>query len=126
MLFFPRRTVDELEYRGKRIPAGTLLFWSPYLTHRSASLFPQPDAFLPERWDPARGKDVAPSTALVGFGGGPRICLGKAFALLQLRVVLYTLLSRYVLSFHHTSAMKVVQIPTYRPKDARLVFAPRR
>lgn len=120
VLFFPRRVLEDLEVNGKAIPKDTLVFYSAWLTHRIPELFKDPDAFKPERWDPALGKDVAPSTALVGFGGGPRICLGKAFALLQLRVMLTTLLSRFRLTPVEGAKPKTIALPMYRPQGARL------
>lgn len=122
--FFPRKTVEEVEIYGHRIPRGELVFYSPYLTHRSERFFPDPDTFNPGRWDPALGDRVAPATALVGFGGGPRVCLGKAFALLQLRVMVATLLSRYRIE-PGPSKMKEIPLPIFRPSNAQLLFHPR-
>jgi cytochrome P450 len=117
-IFFPRRAVAEVELAGHRVPRGTLVFYTPYMSHRIPELFPEPEKFDPERWE--RG---APSSALVGFGGGPRICLGKAFALLQLRVMLATLLGRFEL--REARAGRVVAVPTYRLSGASLEFTPR-
>jgi cytochrome P450 len=123
-LLFPRSTLQELEILGHRIPRGTLVFYSPYLTHRDERLFPDPDTFNPGRWDPALGDRVAPSTALVGFGGGPRVCLGKAFALLQLRVMAATLIGRYRIELR-PSRVREVPLPMFHPRNVQLVFRPR-
>jgi len=118
-LFHPRRTTAEVEVCGKPIPAGTMVFYSPYLSHRIEAIFPRPEVFDPSRWS---GQKPAPSTALVGFGGGPRICLGKAFALLQLRVMLTSLLRRYRLEVAAPGV--TVPLPTHRLKDAQVRFEP--
>jgi len=47
VIFFPRRTTDEVEFAGRKIPKDTFLFWSPYLTHRVPELFPDPERLIP-------------------------------------------------------------------------------
>jgi cytochrome P450 len=121
-IFFPRGVTQSLEILGAHVPEGTLVFYSPYLTHRLESLFPEAEAFKPERWDPALRESAAPLTALVGFGGGPRICLGKAFALMQLRVMLTCVLGRYRLVPDPSWKMETVALPIHRPRDSRLLF----
>ncbi|HEX4622323.1 MAG TPA: cytochrome P450 [Myxococcaceae bacterium] len=121
VLFFQRRNVGALELLGRQLPADTMIFYSGYLTHRMEELFSDPERFQPERWDPARGKATAPATALVGFGGGPRICLGKAFAVMQLRVMLAALLRRFRIERAPQARPRVVPLPIYRMKGARLV-----
>jgi cytochrome P450 len=117
-IFFPRRAVADVELAGVRVPNRTVVFYSPYLSHRVAEVFPEPEKFLPGRWQ--RG---APSSALVGFGAGPRICLGKAFALLQQRVMLETILPRF--EVREVRAGRVVPVPTYRLAGAVLDFPAR-
>jgi cytochrome P450 len=121
VLFFPRRTVDEIEIKGKRVPKGTLVMWSPYLTHMTA--FDDVDQFDPERFSPARGEKQAKPQHLFGFGAGPRICLGKAFAQLQLRVLLTTVLKRY--RIERVSPGATLALPTHRPNKSIIRFSPR-
>lgn len=123
VLFMPRRTLADVELEGKVIPKDTLVFYSPYMSHRLAEVFPEPDRFLPERWNPALGARTAPATALVTFGGGPRICLGKAFALLQLRTLLHVVLSRFRVAFEEGQTGWVKSLPMCRPEGARIRFS---
>jgi retinoid hydroxylase len=125
VIFFPRRLVDDVVIGDTRLAKGTLVFYSPYLTHRMPDVFERPDEFDPTRWDPARGAAQAPHTALVGFGGGPRICLGKAFALLQLRVMLTTLVRRYRIEFAPGTKVRAQAIPMHRPIGSNVRFTPR-
>jgi retinoid hydroxylase len=125
VIFFPRINTEPFEYGGKEVPSGTFLMWTPYMTHRMKELFAEPDAFDPARWDPSKGKAAAPATALVGFGGGPRICLGKAFALLQLKLMLVSLIRRFRVAPAADAKMETVRLPTNRPKDARLTLTAR-
>jgi cytochrome P450 len=71
---------------GVELPAGTVVAPSIYLVHRRPELYPEPAAFRPERFlgpEPQGG-----TYTWIPFGGGVRRCLGAAFALLELRVVL--------------------------------------
>jgi cytochrome P450 len=72
------------------IPAGTLVVPSSWLAHRQPDLYPNPGAFEPERF-----LDKKPDPyAWFPFGGGIRRCIGMAFALFEMRVVLATVLTR--------------------------------
>ena len=83
-----RRLGEEVEAGGHRLPAGTDVLASVGLLHRRADLFPDPLAFRPERF-----LEGSPSTyAWLPFGGGTRRCLGAAFAQLEMRTVLRTIL----------------------------------
>jgi cytochrome P450 len=64
--------------------------------HRSARHFSEPDAFRPERWTDAFVEQL-PRFAYFPFGGGPRTCIGNAFAQLEGNVVLGTLCQRFEL-----------------------------
>ena len=85
-----RRLGEPLETKdGLTVDAGTAVFASVHLLHRRADLFPDPDAFRPERFL----GDERPSTyAWIPFGGGMRRCLGAAFAQYEMRRVLRTVL----------------------------------
>jgi cytochrome P450 family 135 len=72
---------------------GTGLAPCIYLAHRNPELYPRPDEFRPERF-----MDGAPETyAWLAFGGGVRRCIGASFAQLEMRIVLRTVLKRFVL-----------------------------
>jgi cytochrome P450 len=87
----------DLDFAGHAIPAGTRVLFSIYLTHRHPRYWPEPDAFCPERFEPARRAALTPFTYLP-FGGGPRFCIGAAMAQVELKVVLARLLQQFDLS----------------------------
>src|SRR2546422_11335979 len=58
---------------------GTALFMSQWVIHRSSRYFPDPEAFMPDRWADGLPKRL-PKYAYFPFGGGPRICIGGRFA----------------------------------------------
>lgn len=89
-----RVAVADLEFNGYHIPAGTRLVYSVYLTHRHRAYWPEPGRFDPGRFDLYAHPQPAPYTYLP-FGGGPRNCIGAAFAQLEVKVVLSRLIQRF-------------------------------
>lgn len=123
-LFFPRIAVDDFAFAGHVVPKGTPTFYTPYMSHRDPASFEHPNVFDPERWLSARGDKRAIAAKLVGFGGGPRVCLGKTFAKLQLRVMLQVLLSRYRIEPDPTSRPRFLELPVHHPVDSKVRFLP--
>jgi cytochrome P450 len=85
-----RRLERPMRVAGYDLPAGVAVAPSVYLTHRNPSLFEDPDRFEPERF---LRRKYAPSEWFP-FGGGIRRCIGMAFAMYELKMVLATVLSR--------------------------------
>lgn len=91
-----RRVAAPFTLAGRTVPAGTLLRITPWTIQRDARWFPQPAAFLPERFlgdAPA----PAPRSAWMPFGVGPRVCIGQHFAMLEMTLVAALLLQRCTL-----------------------------
>ncbi len=78
------------EFGGYELPAGVKVAPCIYLVHRDPEIYPDPDAFKPERF-----LDNPPGTyTWIPFGGGVRRCLGGAFAQFEMQVVLRELVAR--------------------------------
>ncbi|MFC7232497.1 cytochrome P450 [Saliphagus sp. GCM10025308] len=87
-LLFRQAVVDDV-VAGYEIPAGTRICLPQWGIHRDERLFDAPRSFRPDRWlEP----DAYPDFAYFPFGGGPRACIGRRFALLELRLALATIL----------------------------------
>lgn len=93
---FTRVTVTDTELVGRPIPAGTVLIYCPYLLHRRADLFPEPDRFDPDRWLSARSTSASPHT-YAPFGIGTRKCIGDVFGSVEATMALATIASRWIL-----------------------------
>jgi cytochrome P450 len=119
-LFFPRIAVDDFGFDRYVVPRGTPVFYSPYLSHRDPATFDHPNTFDPDRWSPERGDRRAVVAKLVGFGGGPRVCLGKPFAKQQLKLMLHAILSRYRIEPDPTARPTVQTIPVHHPLASRI------
>jgi cytochrome P450 len=93
------------------------MFILPWLTQRDARFFPDPDLFDPERWreDPIRSGKI-PRFAYFPFGGGPRVCVGAAFAMVEATLLLATIWQRYHLQLAPGASVEVFPAVTLRPK----------
>lgn len=78
------------------IPAGSVVFISPYVMHRQPHFFPNPERFDPERFTEEREKAL-PRYAYMPFGGGPRICIGNAFAMMEAHLIVATIAQQFEL-----------------------------
>ena len=85
-----REAVGAFSVGGYGIPPGTLVLMSPYVMQRDPRYFAEPERFDPLRWDPAAGTRP-PRFAYFPFGGGPRGCIGQAYALQEASLVIATL-----------------------------------
>lgn len=92
-VFMKEPNEDVLMRDGIRIPKGTQVMISPYVTHHDARWFPSPETFDPDRWTKERAATI-PKGAYIPFSGGSRVCLGKNFAMMEMQLVLGTLLQR--------------------------------
>jgi cytochrome P450 len=109
-----REAAVDCEIGGYPVPKGTTLFICPWILHRSARFFDEPAAFRPERWEGSLARDL-PRFAYLPFGGGPRICIGNRFALMEASLVLATVAQRFSLTWQ--ASRPVVPLPsiTLRP-----------
>ena len=89
----PRRAVREFEFGGYTVPRGAYVNYCSWASHRIPEVFPDPEAFLPERFTRER-KAALPRGAYVPFGGGSRICIGKRFGQTEVKLVATMLLQR--------------------------------
>jgi cytochrome P450 len=110
-----RKTLAEDQIGPYRVPAGALVVTSPYVTHRLPEFWPNPEGFDPERF--AAGADAGrPRFAYFPFGGGPRLCIGNNFALVEAQLVLATVAQRYRLDLTPGQAIEPEPSVTLRPK----------
>ncbi len=79
---------------GHQIRGPAVMLISPYLVHRNAEYWQNPAAFDPDRFLPEAVK-ARPRYAYLPFSAGPRVCIGKAFAMIETKLILATLLQRF-------------------------------
>ncbi len=87
----PRVVAEDHELGGHFLPANTELFLSIFHMHHDPALFPEPNRFDPRRWS-----KIKPSVYEYNpFSAGPRMCIGAAFAMMEIKIALAMLLQRF-------------------------------
>lgn len=89
-----RIAAAECELRGYALPRGANVIYSEFITHRLPELYAEPDRFKPERWFTLERSTYE----YLPFAAGPHMCIGWAFAMQELKIVLAMLLQRYRLA----------------------------
>ncbi|OBF85366.1 cytochrome P450 [Mycobacterium sp. 852002-51163_SCH5372311] len=90
-----RRVMRDLFFDGHRIPAGRLLVFSAYVTHRQPEIWLKPTEFRPQRWDPASTEYRKPAPhEFIPFSGGMHRCIGSLMATTEMTVMLARLVAR--------------------------------
>jgi cytochrome P450 len=111
-----RQALEEFPIGPYTIPKGKQIWISPYILHRHPRFYDQPEAFQPERFGPdAAGTHLEsrlPKFAYLPFGGGPRVCIGNAFALMEAQLIMATIVQRYRLIMPPDSNIKLRVGPT--------------
>lgn len=110
-----RTVISDVEIRGYRIPAGANIVMSQWIMHRDPRYFDGPEKFAPERWLNERPGKL-PRFAYFPFGGGPRQCIGAAFAQMETAILVATIARKSRLSA--VSDHPVIPVPSFtlRPK----------
>jgi cytochrome P450 len=90
-----RRTLREIALGDWTIQKGAMVRISPWTVHRDARWFPEPERFLPERFDEAT--PLVNRQAFMPFGTGPRVCIGSHFALTEMSLIAATILQQFSL-----------------------------
>ena len=89
-----REATKDLELGGYRVAKGVTIFIAQWVSHRDPRYFPDPEEFRPERWEGGLAQKL-PKYAYYPFGGGPRVCIGNTFALMEAALLLVTVGQRY-------------------------------
>jgi cytochrome P450 len=118
----PRRALRDFSFGGYRIPAGTDVGVSAAAVHADPVLWPEPERFDPLRFTPA-AVAARHKFAWVPYGGGAHMCLGLHFAVMQTKVLLHHILTRYALETAPGYAPAWQAWPIPKPRDGlRVAF----
>jgi cytochrome P450 len=110
-----RRALADDEIGGVPIRKGAPVYLAPYATHRDPAYWDRPDEFDPSRFFDARSAN-RPPTAFVPFGTGPRICMGAAFARMELQLIIATTAQQFRLRQASAEPVKLAPLLTIRPQ----------
>jgi cytochrome P450 len=112
---FSRKALADDELGGYAIPANSMIVLSPYATHRHPAVWERPEEFDPERFTPERAAS-RPHFAYFPFGGGPRLCIGSNFAMMEAQLILATVAQRYRLRLVPAHTVEPQFLVTLRPR----------
>jgi cytochrome P450 len=95
---FARMPLEPDALRGHAVKPSDVLLLCPYATHRLPEHWPDPERFAPERFleDPSLGLGGTKSFSYFPFGGGPHVCIGNHFAMMEASIVLGLIAQRFV------------------------------
>ncbi|MBB4004664.1 cytochrome P450 [Aurantimonas endophytica] len=99
------------------VAAGTIIYVPIHAVHHHPALWDSPEAFDPDRFAPEASK-ARHRYAYMPFGGGPRVCIGNAFAVMEAVAVLAVLLSAFRVSAASASPPQPIMKVTLRPKES--------
>jgi cytochrome P450 len=91
-----RVATEDVEIGGYLLPKGTLVILAVYALHRRPDLWPDPERFDPDRFSP-EAEAARPKLAWLGFGAGPRVCIGAQFGTLEAQLLLTQIAQRFEL-----------------------------
>jgi cytochrome P450 len=112
-----REPIEDVQIGGYVVPKGSLVTVNTYALQRDRRFFADPERFDPERF--ARGwEDRIARYAYLPFGGGPRVCIGNGFAIMEARLILATFAQRFRLSLEPEQRVVPVQLVTVRPRES--------
>ncbi len=125
--FENRNARQNTKLAGVDLPAGSLILMSRYSLHRHREYWREPDQFNPDRFQPKHEENERSSYAYIPFGGGPRICIGTHFAMMEMIVILALIGSRFKISLSSEDRHEMAAATTMTPKfGVRVVARPRK
>jgi cytochrome P450 len=117
-----RESLRECRIGPHRLPAGTVAVMSQWVLHRDGRYFDRPEEFDPDRWSGGLARRL-PKFAYFPFGGGPRLCIGNNFAMLEAVLLLATIAQQFRLTLQPGHPVTPWPSATLRPKHGiRLIL----
>jgi cytochrome P450 len=111
---FGRMSIEDVNIGGYDLPANCDINIFSYTAHRDPRWWDEPEAFRPERFSPENEK-LIPRYAYFPFGGGPRICIGNSFAMMEARLMLATMAQQFQLRLKPGQKVELDPLITLRP-----------
>ena len=125
--WFENRNVKvSLELGGQRLSPGDIVAFSRYSLHRHPRFWRDPDRFDPDRFQLDQEENPRGSYAYIPFGGGPRICIGHHFAIMELLVIVAMIVQQYRVVTAPENRHEMTAALTMTPKFGHWVRLERR
>ncbi|MFK7934889.1 MAG: cytochrome P450, partial [Saprospiraceae bacterium] len=115
-----RMTLGDDEVAGWKIPKGTLVTPFIYGVHHNEKIWEKVEEFNPDRFTRSAQRERS-NFAYFPFGGGPRLCIGNNFALMEMQLILVHLISRYNFQVAENQVIEQQPLVTLRPRNGILL-----
>ncbi len=112
-----RGVVEEFEFNGYRVPKGWQVLYRIPEAHFDEAVYPHPNNFDPDRFAPERYEYKLSDYTFATYGGGSRICIGMAFAQMELKIMAAKLIRHYSWELLPKQNLTLDPIPTLHPRD---------
>jgi cytochrome P450 len=122
---FGRMAIEDVPVNDYVLPKNRTVVVAPWVVHRDARWYDEPAQFKPERWTPEFEKDLH-KYAYLPFGGGPRICIGNNFAMMEAKIILASMAQNYRLHLKKGHRVEPEPLITLRPKHGMMMHLERR
>ena len=119
--FWSRMAFQPFNLGGYGIPPGALLAAPQLIVQRDARWFDEPLEFRPDRWTPEFRQNLH-RYAYYPFGGGPRQCIGEAFAMMEAKLILATLGQRWRVRHDERHQAEMLPLISLRPKGGMPMY----
>ncbi|MDQ7035842.1 MAG: cytochrome P450 [Anaerolineae bacterium] len=119
---FTRNAIAAVKIGDYALPKGAAVMMSPWTMGRDARWYPQPLDFNPERFSPENEATI-PRYAFIPFGGGPRVCIGNQFAMMEARLILATIAQHYRFTLKPDFETEPIRAFTLRPSNGMKLIA---
>jgi cytochrome P450 len=120
-----RRAIEAHPVGGYVVSPGSLVLASQWVVHHDPRHYPDPDRFDPDRWWP-EPQALRPRFSYFPFGGGPRVCIGEAFAWMEGILLLATIAQQWRFQLVPGYPVSVQPVITLRPRRGIRMTAVRR
>jgi cytochrome P450 len=121
-----RKALADFSIGGYQLPAGSICIVSPFVVHRDARWFPDPEKFDPGRWTP-EARESRPKFSYFPFGGGARVCIGERFAWMEGVILMAAIAQKWRFRLDPPDAqVEPLPLVTLRVKNGlRMIAEPR-
>jgi len=110
-----RTPTEDVFIDGYKLKKGAIIMISPYILHRNAENFPDPEKFDPDRFSPEKEK-LIPRHAYLPFGAGPRVCIGNQFAMIEAHLVTAAIAQKFSFELVDFRPVEMEPLITLRPR----------
>ncbi|HEX8889064.1 MAG TPA: cytochrome P450 [Pyrinomonadaceae bacterium] len=111
-----REAVKDCEIGGYFVPSGMQVFMPTWVVQKDARFFTAPREFKPERWTPEFTSSL-PKYAYFPFGGGPRLCIGNSFAMMEIVLLMASIAQKFRLELAPNQKVTIQPAMSLRPLD---------